>query len=81
MNMLQVSDLFKKRGREFTWEDRIKDQNELKKRINEIQDPDLSELALDLDEFTNVGIASMTFLEYFLEKVTKVCSQKNISMS
>lgn len=78
---LQLSDLFHKRGKSFTWEDRIADQKKLTERLNATEETELKEFAEELNEFTQEGIASVLFLEYLLEKVTKVCSQKNISIS
>lgn len=79
--MLQVSDLFKSKGRFFDYSERVKDQDMLVQRLRDLNDEDLSKHADDIDEFTQSGIASIVYLEYMLEKITKTCSQKNIGMS
>lgn len=78
-NTLKVSDLFTKRGKSFTWIDRIQDQDNLRKRLDEF--PDLKEFGDELHEFTGAGIASVVFIEYILEQITKKCAEKNIMMA
>jgi hypothetical protein len=79
MNTLKVSDLFHKRGNSFTWTDRIQDQDNLRRRLDEF--PDLKVFADELHEFTSTGIASVVFIEYLLEQITKKCAEKNIMMA
>jgi hypothetical protein len=79
MNTLKVSDLFQLYGRYFDWIVRIKDQNELIKRLREF--PALTEFADEVEEFTGDGIASVTWLEQILERITKKCSEENIRMA
>jgi hypothetical protein len=75
---LQLSDLFHKRGHDWSWNDRIADQNKLMERLR--QYPDLVEYADEVKDFAEAGVASLVFLEYILERVTKVCSAKNIAI-
>lgn len=76
MTTLKLSDLFKRTGHNFEWTDRVTDQDDLIKRLKEF--PSLVEYATELEDFAGRGIASLLFIEYILEHVTKTCSEKNI---
>lgn len=79
MTVLKVSDLFSKRGKTFDWMARVQEQDILIKRIDAF--PVLKPYADELHEFAGEGIASIVFIEYILERLTKACAENNIQMA
>jgi hypothetical protein len=75
---LQLSDLFQSRGRSFNYAERIRDQQLLVDRLREF--PVLASYADELQEFCDQYIASMTYLDYVLQSITKTCAEKQIDI-
>ena len=79
MNQLKVTDLFKDSGHNFNYVTRARDQELLIKRMYEHEE--LNDIAVSFAETCeDIGIVSLNYLDYFMEKLTKLCAEKNIMM-
>ncbi len=79
MNQLNITDLFKDFGKNFDYTTRFRDQEKLLERLQEF--PVLQTHSEELKDFTAEGIASLNYLEYFFQQLTKTCSLNNIQMT